>query len=826
METPIRFPTPEVPSPPAARAMLALALVVTLGTALASHASHAAVDTAVQVTNGAVDAIVADGTTLFVGGAITRIGPSTGGGVPIATSTFAPNPGYPRVTGTVTAAAADGAGGWYIAGTFTAVGGVPRQNLAHITAANGIDGWSPSVDAQVLALVVTTADVIIGGTFTTVNGSARPRLARIARANGQLAPWAPVPSDRVTALATNGATLYVAGAFSAIASTPRAGLAAFALSGNALTAWDPAATAIAAPVQVNAVVLGNGVVYVGGNFHHIGGRDRVGAAALLPGTAAATKWDPSSAFPFEVTCLQPIGDRVILGTDFTAPGGLVAVDTVSGAGFPHWLPSLSPPPGAPARFHAFAALEGRIAVAGSFIANARGPGLFTGNLAVFDTAGTLPLVGPEPPGPVWALAAQSGSLYVGGQFTSLGPATCRNLVAIDALTGAPSSWAPDAAHTSLDGGLGRVGALATDASRVYAAVTFVDPILGISRSEVRAFSRTNATLVWQADCDHVVNALATSAGIVYAGGSFTSLAGAKVNLAALDAATGALQPWAPAPNGEVHALLAAPGALVVGGEFTSCGGQPRSRLAQVGYANGTATSWDPGADNTVWALARAGTTLFLGGEFAAAGGQARARVAAVDLGASAALPWNPGANGTVGALATDGTSVYLGGSFSLCAGVPSTRFAALGAGTGAVLAWGASANAPVDALAIANARAFLGGQFNVVDGEPLSGLASAFAPSSLAVDPPPSEATARLAVGPSPMRHQGEVRFTLERDAAVWLRVFDVTGRVVRTLIGGERRAAGPQRVVLDRAGLAPGIYHVQLAHDSGTTAARFVVMP
>ena len=783
-------------------------------------------DASVWVTNGAVGAIVADGRTLFVGGAFTRVGPASGGGVPISASTFAPPAGFPRVVGSVTAVAPDGAGGWYIGGQFTSVGGVPRQNLAHITGGLAVDSWSPSVDALVLAIVVTPADVILGGTFTTVNGLARPRLARLSRTTGQPNSWVPAPDDRVSSLAADGTTLYVAGAFTTVALAPRAGLAAFTLATGALTTWDPAATTISPPLAVETLALANRVVYVGGDFDHIGGQERAGSAALLPGSAAATRWNPSLGFPLDVTRLLPLGDRIVLAADFTSPGvGLAAVDTATGAVFPYWTPTLYPLPGSTGRIRALAALDGRVAVGGSFAADIL-EGVFTGDFAVFDTASSVPLVAPEPPSDVWALARQGATLFVGGQFTTFSRTACRNLVAIDAVTGQASAWTPDATEESVNSGLGSVSALAADSSRVYAVVTFTDPQSGVPRSHVRAFSRANAGLLWQAECDRVVSALAHRAGVLYAGGAFDSLAGPRQNLAALDAATGALTPWAPAPNGAVRALLAMPAALAIGGDFTGVGVQSRARLAQLDYASGAPASWNPGADNTVWALAGAGSTLFAGGDFAHAGALVRARVAALDLGGNAALPWNPGADGTVRALVADGANVYAGGAFLLFSGQPMGRFVRVSAVTGAPLAWGAQANGPVNALALANAHIFMGGAFSAVDREPVSGLAGVFDPTQLAVEPPAAPPSARIAVGPSPLRGSGQVSFTLDHDAPVWLRVFDVSGRVARTLIGGEPRRAGRQRVELDRAGLPPGVYQLHLEAGGTRTSARFVVVP
>ncbi len=75
------------------------------------------------VANGTVSAIVTDGATTYIGGAFTLVGPNTGQGVPIATSTGSPVATYPKVKGIVYVCIPDGSGGWYIGGDFTAVGG-------------------------------------------------------------------------------------------------------------------------------------------------------------------------------------------------------------------------------------------------------------------------------------------------------------------------------------------------------------------------------------------------------------------------------------------------------------------------------------------------------------------------------------------------------------------------------------------------------------------------------------------------------------------------------------------------------------------------------
>src|SRR5262245_22969162 len=63
------------------------------------------------VTNGSVHAMVISGNTLYIGGSFTRVGPATGGAVPLDVLTSQPM-ALPKVAGTVSAVAPDGSGGW------------------------------------------------------------------------------------------------------------------------------------------------------------------------------------------------------------------------------------------------------------------------------------------------------------------------------------------------------------------------------------------------------------------------------------------------------------------------------------------------------------------------------------------------------------------------------------------------------------------------------------------------------------------------------------------------------------------------------------------
>jgi aminopeptidase N len=112
------------------------------------------------------------------------------------------------------------------------------------------------------------------------------------------------------------------------------------------------------------------------------------------------------------------------------------------------------------------------------------------------------------------------------------------------------------------------------------------------------------------------------------------------------------------------------------------------------------------------------------------------------------------------------------------------------------------------------------------DGSPADGLpgdGSPGAPSSLSV-------LAQNAPNPVSIGAQTEIRFSLSRQSTVALRIFDVSGRLVRTLVRGST-PAGEHTVswdVRDNRGtpVAAGTYFYQLVGPSGIEERSLVVTP
>ena len=144
---------------------------------------------------------------MYVGGTFTQELPPTGSGLVVASSGGGtPDPAsFPHVVGVVRAAVSDGAGGWYIGGSFTSVGAMRRDGLAHIRSDGTVDpGWDPSpsnfsvvygdTGPVVDALAVSGSTLYVGGDFTIVGGQTRMGLAALSTATGEATSWNPSPA--------------------------------------------------------------------------------------------------------------------------------------------------------------------------------------------------------------------------------------------------------------------------------------------------------------------------------------------------------------------------------------------------------------------------------------------------------------------------------------------------------------------------------------------------------------------------------------------------------------------------------------------------------
>jgi hypothetical protein len=341
---------------------------------------------------------------------------------------------------------------------------------------------------------------------------------------------------------------------------------------------------------------------------------------------------------------------------------------------------------------------------------------------------------------VTCMARSGNTLYIGGNFSQVGPATGSG-VPIDAGSGLPVVGFP-----TVDGTIETV--IADGSSGWYIGGSF-NYVGGLPRTNLAQILSDNTVASWNPGADGTVFALALSGGTLYVGGQFANVGGAaRNNMAAVDVATGIpISPWSAEPDGRVVALLVNGASIYVGGFFSNIGGASRSYAAAVS-ANGVATAWNPGAGGYVYTLGISGSTIYLGGQFALMGGQPRSNIAAVNASSALATTWNPSANSDVLTLQVSGSTVYAGGYFTNLGGQPRDYVAALDITTGAARPWNANADFLVHDVEVSGSTVYVGGWFTTIGGQARKYLAALDATTAAATawNPNPSDYVQSLAV--------------------------------------------------------------------------------
>ncbi len=667
----------------------------------------------VYVTNGIVYAMVSLGDTLYFGGAFNQVGPVTGSAVPIDSTSGMPVAGFPKVVGSVSAVASDGSGGWFIGGSFTSVGGVPRSNIAHVMADNTVSTWNPRADDVVNTLVVNGSTIYAGGVFTSIGGQTRNSIAALDATTGLATSWDPNATGTVYALAVNGSTVYAGGTFTNIGGKVRKNIAALDVTSAAATAWNPNANN-----TVFALAVSNSTIYAGGDFTSIGGQLRNRIAALDASSGQASMlWNPNASNT--VLALALSNSTVYAGGSFTIIGGqprnhIAALDVATGLATPLWNPNTNG--------DVFTlTVSGTTVYAGGRFTNIGGQ--IRDYIAALDVTGAATAWNPKMNNPVNALAINGSIVYVGGSFTSVGGQDRNNVAALDTTTGQATPWNPSASST--------VFALVADSSTIYAAGYFTT-IGGQDRIKIAALDPTSgAATAWTADANTLgfIFSLALNGSTLYAGGSFTGIGGqARNNIAALDTTSGQATSWNPNADNWVQALTVDGSVVYAGGSFANIGGHQRSHIAALDAATGLATAWDPNANSELSAIAVNGSTVYVAGVFSNIGGQPRRNIAALDATTGLATAWNADTNYRVLSLALSGPTLYAGGYFTTIGGQARNRVAALDLASGFVAPWNPNVEAPflfpsVNAVAVVGDTVFAGGNFTSVGGTPHSYIA-------------------------------------------------------------------------------------------------------
>lgn len=262
-------------------------------------------------------------------------------------------------------------------------------------------------------------------------------------------------------------------------------------------------------------------------------------------------------------------------------------------------------------------------------------------------------------GKVNSLVKEGNSLYVGGSFDYIGPAT---------------------GHTAI-----------------------LDPA---TNDIVSGFPVVNGS---------VESIIPDGKGGWFIGGAFTKVGAASVTNLAHIYSNNSVSAWNPSPNGDVSCLLLKNGKLFFGGGFTQVSGVSRNFIASVDTSTSVVTSWNPNADLNVYTLSSSRTKIYAGGSFSNIGGQPRNRVAAIDMNTGLATSWNPnvtlGSYGDVKRIFFYGPNIYLGGRFNLVNGQTRNNLAAVDSNTAVPTSWAPVADDYIIDMQLTGSKLYVCGFF-------------------------------------------------------------------------------------------------------------------
>ncbi len=722
--------------------------------------------------NGQVYALKSVGGTLYAGGNFTELGRPVTGAVVVTTSNSTFNANTVRPNGDVRCSAPDGAGGWYIGGTFTTVGGVTRNRLARINADGTLNAWNPNADQAVFSMTVSGGIVYVGGIFSNIGASSRSRIAAIDGTTGIATAWNPGTSGQINALEVVGSVVYAGGIFSSIGGQSRSLVAGLDIATGLATAWNANMTGS----YVYALeASGSGTIYIGGGFTNCGGAGRNNAAEVSLATGLATAWNPNPGAPvnvlkvfdassvfmgenggaglskrnrisgaiiwnFALVAVQSIdvdASAVYFGGSFSLIAGsqrlrAASADANTGALLP-WDPSISG--GAPNVL--------TISISGTDVL--LGGQFSMGNVfprsrlaEIVPGTATCTTWNPALNNIVYALDANATTVYAGGDFTTAGGAFRNYIAALDRTTGLSTAWNPGSSHSvralSLHGATGIYvgGYFSTIGSASRGLIAELDLTTGFATAWDPSADVTGSTRI---------EAIGYDGTRVYFGGQYTWLKQATRNrLSAFDLATGDVAAWNPNSNGQVFALAGSGSNVYAGGAFTTVGGQTRNRIAALDATTGLATVWNPNADGDVYGLLIDGSTVYAGGAFLNMGGLERGRLAAIDIATALPTAWDPSADYHVRCFAKQGTNVYVGGDFLTIGGKLRSGLFSIDQSTSVISAWDprVSAGNSIHTMLMDGGLLYVGGFFGAIKGvakqsiaavDLVTGVPTAWAPS-------------------------------------------------------------------------------------------------
>ena len=646
--------------------------------------------------------------------------------------------------------------------SYSVTGGSALFNLATFNSSGKWistgSGANPGFNTEVNAVGFYTGgnDLVVGGTFTQDNnGNDLPYICQFSTTNNV---FSRLQATSITPYGVNGAVyavevddingyIYVGGSFSSAGGVIASNVARYnivsktweSLNGSTPTLASGSNYGEGTGGQVNALVLSNGYLYVGGNFTTV--------CSTLVAANYVARWNINSPNGWEallgssgnqgtnniVRALATDGTNIYVGGNFTIVDFVGLASTVSASYVAYWDPNApkwfaltgsSEGTGGPVYALSFSSTSNDLFVGGSFT-TADGTSITATNIAYWNTGGSWNFLLDSSSGnqgtnsTVKALTNFNGKVYVGGDFSEV------------AYTGSSSAL-----------------------SSPYIAVWQATKWFSNVNAEIALFNAPVTSLYFNPSNEYI-----------YAGGQFTQITNIGFPASQIRYVSSCYYKdvdtlWTPSPalpgpqyypgnvygNGVNNVINSVKtdinNNIIVGGSHTfSYENQSAIASNFVSYYKDLTYTWDPmtnitlpfGVNGTVYAVAYDGNDMiYAAGNFTSAGGLSCNYIARYIVGKQQWAPLTDqttqenGVSGAVYALHYDSSNnhLYVGGAFSFAAGMPAFNVAMWDANSNLWTTFsGSGPTGTVSALEYVapQGRLYVGGSFGSVSTGPSVG---------------------------------------------------------------------------------------------------------
>jgi hypothetical protein len=201
-------------------------------------------------------------------------------------------------------------------GGFNNIAGKNQTGLAAVNINTGkLSSWDPKINGSPLTILLKDSIMYVGGYFNKVDTATRLALAAISLKTGLATSWNPRANgysfNHTKALVLKGSTLYVGGYFRSLGGQTRLSIGAVDINTGLATSWNPNPTYWNGDLVINGLSVDGNLMYAGGSFGGIGGKQQKYAAALDLSTGTATNWNPDAKNT--VWTIHAEGSSVFLG---------------------------------------------------------------------------------------------------------------------------------------------------------------------------------------------------------------------------------------------------------------------------------------------------------------------------------------------------------------------------------------------------------------------------------------------------------------------------------------------------------------------------------